>query len=1312
MTDINAGSVRGEFKFDIQKAIADLQAAIKGVNELTTKTKEAEKEAEKEGKAVSEQGKRTEEAGKKAEEAGKKIDEAGKKTEGAGKRAEEAGKREQEAGKKTEEAGKKADEAGRKTEEAGKKAEGAGKRIDEAGKKTEGAGRRAKEAGDKAKESGEKMKQSGEDARKASLGTGLLNNELSRLKLMFTGLSAVMAVGATLKFASEIEDGFVGVKRTTGAVGAEFEKLRGQILQLSVDLKGIQIGALQNIAQIGGQLGVPKSELGRFTETVAKASRAMDIADDAAANFLARIQVNMKEPMENLIRIANVANELGNTTTATANEILEISTRMSGTANVFGLTTAEMIALAAATRHAGEEVEVSSSAWVQVMNRMLTDTKKFAHVAGQDVKQFTETLRTNPIQAIKELAVGLSQLDKFGQAKALEDLELTGVRVGPVLTKLASNLNELDRIMKSANEEWRSGASVQKEYEASASTLSASLSRLWNAVKLLADSLAGGLLPVLAGVTDAIGNLLQWMAGYGRTSDDVSRSIRGQVDEAEGLRKAFDDLAAKTNRTRAEQDELNRVAEALTRIFPQLTIEYNKNGDAIGYMADQYARFLAIKNKAAITEQEKNLQDLELQRVKLQEEIATYRTAAVAPGGVFFGGAYSPNMAGTGTSSEAERQRKIAELQRQLDQLDRDAQKSAEYILYLRTGKMPPAPKRPDAAGGGGAATEASGIREYVPFEDEEKKKEKKEREPWFGYGYESQVNRELSAIQQAELRRAEQEIELNRKRAASAAETADEKLLAEQEYYAALQRLQQEAHEAALKNLEIERREKIKELEKTEKALKPKDDPDYATKIKEIQEYRLQIEELHDKKILQLKKDYSLKQQEIAQNLADAQKRIREEEANEEKRILEKRQREYERMMRERERTFRKIFEPLFEGGDFADILKNALKEDLVDFMAANFPASLPIGDQKGGVFNLLMGGGEKVIENSFAPTTKPSAKQPVITSAATDYTAIAQQQTEVQEQIAENTKQTVVQAEKTNRGLMSLPINLGHIIGAVLGVGLSGGKLSFKSILTTFGLSLLGGFANAAFSGLTTTSTPKVNEYGTVPLPKADIPAMDLPMAVTTAKVSPSEVPRWNVPEIDIPAPEIETPTLKALQIPAPEIETPKLKVDVPLSMLVEAPKWNVPEIDVPAPEIETPKLKVDVPLSMLAPANFRDIPTEPLRTDTTKVPPIDLNRVSIPDSVPSAPIEPIIQIPAPRLEMPSLTMPANTNGGGASFSAKTAPVNVNTTLHVNTGGAPFDRAAAQSLEKSIEKKVTEIVLRDFRRGGAIRRTQEAAI
>jgi len=177
-----------------------------------------------------------------------------------------------------------------------------------------------------------------------------------------------------------------------------------------------------------------------------------------------------------------------------------------------------------------------------------------------------------------------------------------------------------------------------------------------------------------------------------------------------------------------------------------------------------------------------------------------------------------------------------------------------------------------------------------------------------------------------------------------------------------------------------------------------------------------------------------------------------------------------------------------------------------------------------------------------------------------------------------------------------------------------------------------------------------------------------------------------------LQIPAPEIETPTLKALQIPAPEIETPTMKA-----------------LQIPAPEIETPKLKVDVPLSVLAPTNFREIPTETLHTDTTKVPPIYLDRISIPDSVPSAPIEPVIQIPAPRLEMPSLNIPVNQSAQSARAGS---PINVNTTLHVNTGGAPFDRAAAQSLEKSIEKKVTEIVLRDFRRGGAIRRTQEAAI
>lgn len=1205
MTDINAGSVRGEFKFDIAKAIADLQAAIKGVNELTTKTKEAEKEAEKEAQAVSEQGKKTEEAGKKAEEAGKKIDEAGKKTEGAGKKAEEAGKKEQEAGKKTEEAGKKTEEAGKKTEEAGrktedagKKTEEAGKKVDEAGKKAETTGKRTKEAGEKSREAGQKMKQSGEDARKASLGTGLLSNELSRLKRMFTGLSAVMAVGATFRFASEIEQGFVGVKRTTGLIGEEFDELRGKILKLAGEIRGIDIGAMQNIAVIGGQLGIHAvPALEKFVEWVGKSSRAMNMSDEAAANYLARISNLMNHPIEDVEKLANVIADLANNTTATAEDLMNIMERMGGSANVFGLTIPQVTALAATMRDAGVNLEIAGTAWSQILTRMLRNAEGFAKVAGVSVQDFTNLMKNEPIKAVEALANGLAKLNKFGRAKALEDLSLQGVRVGEVLIKLSSNMDGFHKNLERANKEFEHGNTVQRSYEVAANTLSASLSQLWNSIKLLADTLAGWLLPLLSATANDISKTIQWLAGYRQSTDEASRSVRAQADEAENLRKAFDELASKTNRTSDEQKELNRVADALTKIFPQLTIEYNKNGDAIGYMADQYARFLTIKNKEAIDLQQKNLQDLEYRRLQLRERIGVYKQQN-----------YGPDDIPAGVNPEqfffrdlAEKNRTIAELQREEEKLNRDAQQSAEYLLYLRTGKLPPQPQRP--------SRKDDALLEGEDYLGEDDEKKKKEREPWFGYNYESQVNRELTAIQQAGLRRAEQEIELNRKRAASAAETADEKLLAEQQYYDALQRLQQKAHEAAMDNLATERREKLKELEKTEKALKPKDDPDYATKVKEIQAYRLQIEELHDKKILALKEDFSLKQQEITQNLADAQKRIREEAANEEKRILEKQQREYERMMRERERTFRRIFEPLFEGGNLADILKKALQEDLVDFMAHNFPASLPIADQKGGVFNLLMGGGEKIIGGG---STK-SAKQPVITSDAVDYKSIAQQQTEVQEQIAANTKQTVVQAEKTNRGLMSLPINIGHIIGAVIGVGLSGGKLSFKSILTTFGLSLLGGFANAAITGLNAGVAPKVNEYGTIPMPKVDIGASDLP-PVTGAKIS----------------------TKKAL--------------------------WATP---------------------------FPDIPTD-----------------NLPRSVPSAPIAPIIQITAPRMEMPSLTMPANAD------AAKAAPVNVNTTLNVNTGGAPFDRAAAQSLEKSIERKVTETVLRDFRRGGAIRRTQEAAL
>ena len=126
------------------------------------------------------------------------------------------------------------------------------------------------------------------------------------------GAFTIGAVGlGVVKLAKDIEDGFVGVKRTTGLTGQGFETLRFEIMKMSGELRGIDLSGLQSVARIGGLLGIASKDIGKFTEVVAKSSRAMDLQDEMAANYLARIAQNMGEPIENLIKVANTANHLG-----------------------------------------------------------------------------------------------------------------------------------------------------------------------------------------------------------------------------------------------------------------------------------------------------------------------------------------------------------------------------------------------------------------------------------------------------------------------------------------------------------------------------------------------------------------------------------------------------------------------------------------------------------------------------------------------------------------------------------------------------------------------------------------------------------------------------------------------------------------------------------------------------------------------------------------------------------------------------------------------------------------------------------------
>ena len=86
-------------------------------------------------------------------------------------------------------------------------------------------------------------------------------------------VTGIAGMGAAMLFtigaASKFEDSFAGIKKTVDASDAEFDRLAISIRQLATEIP-IATSQLNQIGELGGQLGVETSGLPVFIETIAK----------------------------------------------------------------------------------------------------------------------------------------------------------------------------------------------------------------------------------------------------------------------------------------------------------------------------------------------------------------------------------------------------------------------------------------------------------------------------------------------------------------------------------------------------------------------------------------------------------------------------------------------------------------------------------------------------------------------------------------------------------------------------------------------------------------------------------------------------------------------------------------------------------------------------------------------------------------------------------------------------------------------------------------------------------------------------------
>lgn len=358
--------------------------------------------------------------------------------------------------------------------------------------------------------------------------------------IRFVGaVSATIAALGAITFpvvqATRFDRALRDVQKTTGFADDEIKQLGNDLVDLSRNLDQSAL-SLAGIAAAAGQLGLGREgteAILQFSESVARASTTLDLSTDAAARASAKLLNIFQLDTGQVENLFSTINELSNTTTANAGELIDTVTRIGNTAN---LSAQEVAALAATSIDLGVSAEVAGTSLVKVFSRIQSNAQGFADAIGVSLSEFTALPALDRFQTF--LSFLSTQTDEV-QANLITKLA-GGGRIFALVNKLVNDAGNdfevLNRNLTTSNTAFDSGLSAITEYQNISKALSVQLGILRNNFAALTTSLGQQFIPRLLQLTRELTEFLRTpqAAAFFR---GIGESARGFFDIlVEGVR--------------------------------------------------------------------------------------------------------------------------------------------------------------------------------------------------------------------------------------------------------------------------------------------------------------------------------------------------------------------------------------------------------------------------------------------------------------------------------------------------------------------------------------------------------------------------------------------------------------------------------------------------------------------------------------------------------------------------------------------------------------------------------------------------------
>lgn len=396
-----------------------------------------------------------------------------------------------------------------------------------------------------------KLKEDLQRATKAKIRIDMdeAKQKLANLKTeIVASVASVAAIAAPIKSAIDFESSMADVKKVVNFKDDnEIKGFSNEILKMSQVIPMTADGLTQ-VAAAGGQMGLAKDELLKFTEMAAKTAVAFDITAESAGDTIGKIKNILSLSLDETGEMMDAINHLSNNNAAKASEIVDVMKRIAGIGKQVGLAKEQTAALASTFISLGKAPETAataSEALLKKLNNIESLSPKvrmaFKHT-GLSIKNFSAMMKTDAQGAILKFLETMNNIEPQKRGALLS--AIMGTNYDSDIATLISGMDVYKKSLDEVSSKEKFLGSNEKEFQARSNTVANKIQLMKNTLNSLSISIGNVFLPYISTAVEKITGFIKKITEFAQNNEDLVKKIGFSVAAFFGFNVAMTTLKA------------------------------------------------------------------------------------------------------------------------------------------------------------------------------------------------------------------------------------------------------------------------------------------------------------------------------------------------------------------------------------------------------------------------------------------------------------------------------------------------------------------------------------------------------------------------------------------------------------------------------------------------------------------------------------------------------------------------------------------------------------------------------------------------